>query len=174
MWAAQTLQLKPDQMFFTSGGLAPMGYSLHSAIGAAFAFPDKKIICIVGDGGFHIALQSLLLISQYKLNIMIFVLNNHALGLITQFQTLYFEANMAGTTREGGYEVPDIKCLAKACGLNYECVDDVLSKKAPDFSGGTIVEIKFKELTEVVPKLEFDQPLHNMIPYLDADETQQA
>jgi acetolactate synthase-1/2/3 large subunit len=95
MWAAQTLRLKQGQMFFTSGGLAPMGYSLHSAIGAAFALPDKKVVCITGDGGFHIALQSLLLISQYKLNIMVFVLNNYALGLITQFQALYFESNMA-------------------------------------------------------------------------------
>ncbi|MFP3089904.1 thiamine pyrophosphate-binding protein [Treponema sp. TIM-1] len=170
MWAAQTLQLKPDQMFFTSGGLAPMGYSLHSAIGAAFAFPEKKVICIIGDGGFHIALQSLLLISQYKLNIMIFVLNNHALGMITQFQTLYFESNMAGTTSDGGYEIPDIKYIAKACGLEYEHIDDVMNKKVPDFSRGKIVEIELNELTTVVPKLEFNQPLYNMIPYLDADE----
>jgi acetolactate synthase-1/2/3 large subunit len=172
MWAAQTLRLKPDQMFFTSGGLAPMGYALHSAIGAAFAFPEKQIVCVIGDGGFHIALQSLLLISQYKLNIMIFVLNNHALGLITQFQTLYFESNMAGTTREGGYDVPDIKYFAKACDLEYEYVDDIINKKLSCFSGGKIVEIKLNELTTVVPKLEFNQPLYNMIPYLDTDEIQ--
>jgi acetolactate synthase-1/2/3 large subunit len=172
MWAAQTLRLKPGQMFFTSGGLAPMGYSLHSAIGAAFAFPEKKIICIIGDGGFHIALQSLLLISQYKLNIMVFVLNNHALGMITQFQTLYFESNMAGTTREGGYNVPDIKYFAKACDLEYEYVDDVINEKPPGFSGGKIVEIRLNGPTTVVPKLEFNQPLYNMIPYLDADEVQ--
>jgi acetolactate synthase-1/2/3 large subunit len=173
IWAAQTLQLKPNQSFFTSGGLAPMGYSLPSAIGAAFAFPDKKVICITGDGGFHIALQSLLLISQYKLNIMVFVLNNHALGLIRQFQTLYFESNMAGTTSEGGYEVPDIKYLAKAYGLGYACVNDVMNTKVPGFSGGKIVEIRLKGLTMVIPKLEFSQPLYNMIPYLDTDEVQQ-
>jgi acetolactate synthase-1/2/3 large subunit len=172
MWAAQTLQVKLNQMFFTSGGLAPMGYSLPSAIGAAFAFPDKKVICIIGDGGFHIALQSLLLVSQYKLNIMVFVLNNRVLGLITQFQALYFESNMAGTTSEGGYEVPDIKSLANACGLEYECVDDIMNEKLPDFSAGKVVEIRLKELTTVVPKLEFNQPLYNMIPYLDADEIQ--
>jgi acetolactate synthase-1/2/3 large subunit len=173
MWAAQNLQLKAGQMFFTSGGLAPMGYSLHSAIGAAFAFPEKKIICIIGDGGFHIALQALLIISQYKLNIMIFVLNNHALGMITQFQALYFESNMAGTTNEGGYEVPDIQYLAKACRLEYERVDDVINKKVSDFSSGKVVEIKLKELTTVVPKLEFNQPLYNMIPYLDKGEIEQ-
>jgi acetolactate synthase-1/2/3 large subunit len=170
MWAVQTLRLKPGQMIFTSGGLAPMGYALHSAIGAALAFPEKKIICIAGDGGFHIALQSLLLISQYKLNIMVFVLNNHALGMITQFQTLYFESNMAGTTKEGGYDIPDIKYFARACKLEYEYVDDVTNKKLPNFSGGKIVEIRLNGLTTVVPKLEFNQPLYNMIPYLDEDE----
>jgi acetolactate synthase-1/2/3 large subunit len=172
MWAAQTLRLKPDQMFFTSGGLAPMGYALHAAIGAAFAFPEKQIVCVIGDGGFHIALQSLLLISQYKLNIMLFVLNNHALGMITQFQTLYFESNMAGTTREGGYDVPHIKYFAKACNLEYEYVDDIINKKLSCFSGGKIVEIKLNELTAVVPKLEFNQPLYNMIPYLEGNEIQ--
>jgi acetolactate synthase-1/2/3 large subunit len=172
MWAAQTLQIKQNQLFFTGGGFAPMGYSLPSAIGAAFASPEKKIICIIGDGGFHIALQSLLLVSQYKLNIMIFVLNNHALGLITQFQTLYLESNMAGTTSGGGYEVPDIKYLAKACGLEYERVDDVMNTGIPNFFSGKIVEIKLKELTTVVPKLEYNQPLYNMIPYLDSDEIQ--
>jgi acetolactate synthase-1/2/3 large subunit len=173
MWSAQTLQIRGRQKFFTSGGLAPMGYSLHSAIGAALAFPDKKIVCVIGDGGFHIALQSLLLISQHKLNIMVYVLNNHALGLITQFQTLYLDSNMAGTTREGGYEVPDIQYIAKACGLGYERMDDGMNKKMPEFSGGTIVEIRLNELTTVVPKLEFDQPAYNMIPYLDTHELQQ-
>jgi acetolactate synthase-1/2/3 large subunit len=173
MWAAQTLRLKPGQWFFTSGGLAPMGYALHSAIGAALASPEKTVICIIGDGGFHIALQSLLLISQYKLNILIFVLNNRMLGLITQFQTLYFESNMVGTTDKGGYKVPDIKYIAKAYGLDYEYVDDIMNKKLPGFSGNKIVEIRLNELTAVVPKLEFNQPLYNMIPYLDADEVQE-
>jgi acetolactate synthase-1/2/3 large subunit len=172
MWAAQSLRLESGQMFFTSGGLAPMGYALHAAIGAAFAFPEKQVICVIGDGGFHIALQSLLLISQYKLNIMIFVLNNHALGLITQFQSLYLESNMAGTTKDGGYDVPDIEYLAKACNLEYAYVDDVINKKLPCFSSGKIVDINLNKLTTVVPKLEFNQPLYNMIPYLDADEAQ--
>jgi acetolactate synthase-1/2/3 large subunit len=172
MWAAQTLRLKSGQVFFTSGGLAPMGYALHTAIGAAFAFPEKKIICITGDGGFHIALQALLLISQYKLNIMVFVLNNHALGMITQFQTLYFESNMAGTTKKGGYDVPAIQYFVKACDLEYEYVDDVINKKLPHFSGGKIIEIGLSELTTVIPKLEFDQPLYNMVPYLNVNEVE--
>ena len=170
MWSAQTLQLKSGQRFLTSGGLAPMGYALHAAIGAAFASPESRIVCITGDGGFHIALQALLLISQYKLKISVFVLNNRALGMITQFQSLYFSSNMAGTTHDGGYEVPDIAYIAKAVRLEYICIDDIFSQNLPDTDNGKIVEIQLNELTTVIPKLEYNQPLYNMLPYLEKSE----
>jgi len=170
MWAAQTLRLQPKQRFLTSGGLAPMGYALHAAIGASFASPEKSVVCIIGDGGFHMALQALLLISQYNLKISVFVLNNHALGMITQFQTLYFDSNMAGTTKEGGYEVPSIKHIAQACHLEYCRITDILEQDMPDIGTGRINEIVLNGLTTVVPKLEFDQPLYNMFPYLNENE----
>jgi len=170
MWSAQVLQMQPGQRFLTSGGLAPMGYALHAAIGASFASPEKDIICITGDGGFHIALQALLLISQYNLKISIFVLNNCSLGMIKQFQTLYFSSNFSGTSKEGGYEVPDIKYIAKACHLEYFFIDDISKQKLPGSCTGKIIEIKLDSLTTVIPKLEFNQPLYNMIPYLKKDE----
>jgi len=170
MWAAQMLTLNEEQLFFTSGGMAPMGYSLHAAIGAAFARPEKEIICITGDGGFHIALQSLLLISQYNLNITVYVLNNEALGMITQFQTLYFNSNMAGTTAVGGYLVPDIQKIAEAFRLKYYYVEDPQKNTSIPKSSGSIIEINLGSLTTVVPKLEFNQPLYNMLPYLSHEE----
>jgi acetolactate synthase-1/2/3 large subunit len=170
MLAAQTLRLKPGQMFFTGGGFGPMGYALHSAIGAAFAVPEKHIVCIIGDGGFHIALQALLLISQYKLNVSVVVLNNRSLGMITQFQSLYFNSNMAGTTEAGGYEVPNIEYIAKSCGLRYKCIDAIEKQEISDILGGDILEIVFDELTVIVPKLEFNQALYNMLPYLPESE----
>jgi len=171
MWAAQTLHLNENQKFYTSGGLAPMGYALHSAIGAAFVSPKKHIYCIIGDGGFHIALQSLFLISQYKLNITVCVMNNNALGMITQFQDLYFDSNMAGTTSEGGYLVPDIESLAKAYNLSYmkyipAMIGDALLT-LPDFG---IIEFFIPGKTIVSPKLEYNQPLYNMTPYLSDNE----
>jgi len=170
MWAAQSLNLKSEQQFLTGGGLAPMGYALPAAVGASFASPEKTIACITGDGGFHMALQTLLLISQYKLKINVFVLNNYALGMITQFQSLYFNSNMAGTTKSGGYEVPNIKHIANACNLDYICVNAVSKQNFSNIGVGKIIEIMINGLTTVVPKLEFDQPLYNMIPYLSDDE----
>ena len=171
MWAAQTLQLNAKQRFYTSGGLAPMGYALHSAIGAAFASPEKHVFCITGDGGFHIALQSLMLISQYNLNITVCILNNSALGMITQFQELYFNSNMVGTTPESGYLVPDISSIAKAYNLSYKQIThDSLMNEKIQFSKYQIVEFKLPSRTKVSPKLEYNQPLYNMNPYLSDSE----
>lgn len=170
MWAAQSIRLKNGDSFWTSGGLAPMGYALPAAVGAAFACPSKKVICIAGDGGFHFALQSLQLISQYKLNISIYVLNNHSLGMITQFQTLYFNSNMAGTTEAGGYVVPDLKKIAEAYGLQYQYIADIATEKLLPSVPQTIYEVRLPELTSVVPKLEYNQPLYNMLPYLSKEE----
>lgn len=169
VWAAQYLSLKDEDSFITSGGLAPMGFSIPIGIGVAFANPNKKIICITGDGGFQFAEQSLLLISQYKLNVTIYVLNNSSLGMITQFQSLYFNSNMAGTTKEGGYLVPSIKHLALANKLKYKKITNVQRQKMKHNSQ-TIYEICLPEITQVVPKLEYDKKLFNMIPYLTENE----
>ena len=164
VWVAQMLNLKNKDRLYSSGGLAPMGFAIPCAVGAAFANPDKKIICITGDGGFHFALQSLMLISQYHLNVSVYVLNNSSLGMITQFQTLYFDSNMAGTTKKGGYQVPDIKKIAEAYNLSYKDKFDSQSEKE------TIYEITLPELTVVMPKLEYNKDLNNMIPYLSEEE----
>lgn len=175
MWAAQTLQLKKRQLFITSGGLAPMGFALPAAVGMAFANPDKTIYCICGDGGFHIALQSLMLVSQYNLNIKIIVLNNKALGMITQFQQLYFDGRMTGTTASGGYEVPDIKDISSAYNLPYykinkaDLVNDELMNEIFK-SKNSIIECIIEGLTSVSPKLEYNKPIEKPTPLLSDEE----
>lgn len=171
MWAAQTIKVKPQQRFVTSGGLAPMGFSLPVAVGMAFANPSKTIYCINGDGGFHMAVQSLLLISQYNLNIKVIVMNNSALGMITQFQHLYFDSRMYATTQQGGYILPSLESIAKAYNLPYYQVDGscpCFSREMQD--GGCIVDCLIGERTVVSPKLEFDKPIYNMSPLLDNGE----
>lgn len=174
MWAAQTLRLKKGQRLITSGGLAPMGFSLPVAIGIAFANPDKTIYCINGDGGFHMAVQSLMLISQYKLNIKVIVMNNEALGMITQFQHLYFDDRMAGTTNNGGYLVPDIDFLAKAYGISYiqlsqEELDENTLRTCMD-TPFVLIEYSIDGLTTVCPKLEYNKPIEKPIPLLEDSE----
>lgn len=165
MWSAQTIRCGERQGFYTSGGMAPMGYAIPAAVGASFANPGRQVVCICGDGGMHISLQSLMLISQYRLPISVIVFNNHALGMITQFQSLYFNGNLAGTTRAGGYLVPSIGDIAAAYGLPYFRIRSVSEMTPQTLSGPKIVEIDIgEETTTVVPKLEFDHDLNNMTP----------
>ena len=173
MWAAQTLKLKSGQRFVTSGGLAPMGFSLPVAIGMAFANPKKTIWCLNGDGGFHMAVQSLLVISQYKLNIKVIVINNSALGMITQFQHLYFDNRMFGTTEAGGFVNPDIEYLAKAYGLNYiKMTEKDLDRMEQNSSDPVLINYIVAGLTTVSPKLEYNKPVDMPSPQLPDEEYQ--
>lgn len=175
MWAAQSLNLKEGQTYLTSGGLAPMGYSMPSAIGCAFSNSDRQIFSIVGDGGFHMSLQALPLIAQYNLNIKVCVMNNQALGMITQFQHLYFDDRMAGTVCNGGYYSPDIETLAKAYGIEYFVISennikDQELKAKITMTRCCLVEFKMDGLTTVSPKLEYDKPISRPTPQLPDEE----
>lgn len=174
MWVAQTLKIKEGQHFFTSGGLAPMGFSLPAAIGAAFANPHKTIYCFTGDGGLHLACQSLLLISQYNLNIKVIILDNKSLGMITQFQRLYFNGHKVATTNQGGYLVPNFKDLAKAYFIPYQHLSALelnthSLEKALNLQN-ILIDYTFPEDGIVSPKLEFNQPLYNQTPFLPDEE----
>lgn len=163
MWAAQTIKCSGGRGFRTSGGMAPMGYAVPAAAGSAFANPNRQIVCICGDGGLHISTQSLMLVSQYRLPVAIVVVNNHALGMITQFQKLYFGGNLHGTTASGGYITPDWSMMARSYGLEYRLVspDEVTPQL---LKGPILIEIDTQGLTTVVPKLEYDKGLRNMSP----------
>lgn len=175
MWAAQSLRLKRGQRFVTSGGLAPMGFSLPVAIGIAFANPKKTIWCLNGDGGFHMAVQSLLVISQYKLNIKVIVINNATLGMITQFQHLYFDNRMFGTTEAGGYFNPDFEAIAKAYGLVYkELTEEELEGIKIQGYNPILINYKVEGFTTVSPKLEYNKPIDMPSPHLSDSEYQKA
>lgn len=171
MWGAQTIKLKTGQRFVCSGGLAPMGFSMPVAIGMAFANPKKRIYSINGDGGFHMALQSLLLISQYNLNIKVIVMNNEALGMITQFQHLYFNDNMAGTTAKGGYLIPKIPAVAESFGFPYfQMNENDIDSDALSKDGFALIDYHISGLTTVCPKLEYNKPIWMPLPFLDDAE----
>ncbi len=175
MWAAQTLSIKENQHFFTSGGHAPMGYSLAAAIGASFGGLHKRVFAICGDGGFHIATQSLMLISQYNLPILVFVFNNSSLGMITQFQELYFGNRLAGTVKSGGYLVPNIEQMASSYNLPYKklsisSLEDSDAIEQTFLMRNGVVELQIDGLTKVSPKLEFNRPIDQPSPYLSDSE----
>ena len=172
MIAAQTLKLVSNQKYITSGGLAPMGFSMPVSAGIAMANPNRRVISISGDGGFHIATQSLMLISQYNLPVIAVILNNESLGMITQFQSLYFEGRMSATTKEGGYCTPDFKTITESYGLQYfrldenSLADERLIRKVFSMRNA-VIEYVTDGLTTISPKLEFNKPIYKPTPDLD-------
>ncbi len=89
MWAAQYLTCKAPKTWCTSGGAGTMGYGLPAAMGAAVAAPHKTILLIVGDGGFQMTSEELMMMSQYDLNVKIVLINNGYLGMVRQWQELF-------------------------------------------------------------------------------------
>ena len=89
MWAAQYLTFNNPYSILTSGGAGTMGFGLPAAIGAQVANPNKKVLAVVGDGGFQMTFQELMLIKEYNLPVKIFIINNSYLGMVRQWQELF-------------------------------------------------------------------------------------
>ncbi len=113
MWAAQFYKFNKPRQWATSGGLGTMGYGLPAAIGAKMAFPDKTVIDVAGDGSIQMNIQELATAKQYKCPVKVVILNNNYLGMVRQWQELFYNKRYAGTVME---VTPDFVMLAKAYG----------------------------------------------------------
>ncbi len=128
MWAAQFYKTDSPNSWLSSGGAGTMGFGFPAAIGAQFAHPDKTVVAFVGDGGFQMTLCELATACINKLPLKIVVLNNHYLGMIRQWQELFFDDNQSGSDLEGN---PDFVKLAEAygaAGITIEHPDEVTAK----------------------------------------------
>jgi len=113
MWAAQYYHFDEPNRFITSGGLGCMGFGFPAAIGAQIACPDKLVVDIAGDGSIQMNIQELATAMQYKLPVNIVILNNRYLGMVRQWQELFYDKRYASTDIE---HAPDFVKLAEAYG----------------------------------------------------------
>lgn len=113
MWTAQFYNFTEPRTLLTSGGLGTMGYGFPAAIGAQMAFPDKKVITVAGDGSLQMNIQELATVVQQRLPIKVVILNNGYLGMVRQWQELFFNHNYSSTNMEAQ---PDFVKLAEAYG----------------------------------------------------------
>jgi acetolactate synthase-1/2/3 large subunit len=111
MWVAQFYPFSKPRTFLTSGGLGTMGYGTGAAIGAQTACPDRRVVHVAGDGSFRMNLNELATISHYKLPIIIIVANNGTLGMVRQWQKLFYDKRYSATTLD---RPPDFVKLADA------------------------------------------------------------
>jgi acetolactate synthase I/II/III large subunit len=118
MVASRYFKFRNSKSNVTSGGLGTMGFALPAALGAKMACPDRPVVAFIGDGGFQMTLQELGTIQQEKLNVKIIILNNNYLGMVRQWQELFFEKRYSETEISS----PDFVALAAAYGIRGQRV----------------------------------------------------
>jgi acetolactate synthase-1/2/3 large subunit len=121
MWGAQYLRFNHPRLWINSGGLGAMGFGLPAAIGAQFARPDKLVFSLVGDGGFQMSIPELATIANHALPIKIIVLNNGYLGMVRQWQELFYNNRLSSVQLDG---FPDPEKLAGAYGFRGRTVEN--------------------------------------------------
>ena len=113
MWAAQFFRYTRPRTFISSGGLGTMGFGLPACIGAQFGRRDELAVCITGDGGVQMNFQELVVAVEHRLPIVVVILNNGYLGMVRQWQELFYDRRYSGVTLTGN---PDFARLAEAHG----------------------------------------------------------
>jgi acetolactate synthase-1/2/3 large subunit len=120
MWAAQFIRFNEPRLWLNSGGLGSMGFGLPAAIGAQFACPEKVVFAIVGDGGFQMSIPELATIANHGLPIKIVVVNNGYLGMVRQWQELFYNNRLSQVELNS---FPDVKQLAGAYGFKGRTIE---------------------------------------------------
>ncbi len=128
MWTGQFYPFKKPRTFLTSGGLGTMGFGLGAAEGAKFGNPDRQVILFTGDGCFRMNCGELAAISNYKIPLLVVIFNNGVLGMVRQWQTLFYDSRYSETNLD---RPPDFIKLAEAYGLSgYTATDEVSFREA--------------------------------------------
>ncbi len=165
MWAAQYFKYKHPRTLITSGGLGTMGYGFPAAIGAQMAFPDKLVIDIAGDGSIQMNIQEMATAVCYGLPVKIVILNNGYLGMVRQWQELFYEQNYCSTCLD---VAPDFVKLAEAYGAtgfritDPEAVESTL-REAFALKGTVIVDVAVDPTENVTPMVPAGKSLTDMI-----------
>jgi acetolactate synthase-1/2/3 large subunit len=166
MWAAQFCLTTKNRHWLSSGGAGTMGYGFPAAIGAQFAMPDKKVWAIVGDGGFQMTLAELATAAIHKLPVKILIINNSYLGMVRQWQELFFDNRLSGVDLEGN---PDFVKLAGAYGIKGwrikrpAEVDRILKAAMAYNEGPCLVEAEVIKEDNVFPMIPAGAALRDMI-----------
>ncbi len=165
MWSAQLIRFNEPRLWINSGGLGSMGFGLPSAIGAQFARPDKLVFAIVGDGGFQMSIPELATIANHALPIKIIVMNNGYLGMVRQWQELFYNNRLSQVQLTG---FPDAEKLAGAYGFKGRTVESVdempraLAEAVAD-AGPYLLNVKVSPFENVYPMVPAGGAINEMV-----------
>lgn len=165
MWAAQHFTVNEPCHFITSGGLGTMGYGFPAAIGAKLAAPGKRVICITGDGSFQMNIQELATAVYNKIDITIAMINNGYLGMVRQWQDIFYNKRYSHTSMEGS---PDFVRVAEAFGAKaFRASTDLeateVIKKALSEKGPVLIDFKVDPEENVYPMVAPNHSISDII-----------
>ena len=153
MWAAQSYPFEPGMSWLTSGGLGTMGFGLPTAIGAALAAPERKVVCISGDGSLLMNIQEMATAAEQGVDVTVVLLNNVCLGLVHQQQELFFKANYFSSVYETNVDFPRI-----ASGFGWKTWDlagaddpDAVLREALSHKGPALIHVPIDRDEKVWP-----------------------
>ncbi len=165
MWSAQLIRFNEPRLWINSGGLGSMGFGLPAAIGAQFARPDKLVFAIVGDGGFQMSIPELATIANHALPIKIVVMNNGHLGMVRQWQELFYNNRLSQVELSC---FPDVEKLAGAYGFKGRAVEDVREmpkalRDAVAEPGPYLLNVKVSPFENVFPMVPAGGAINEMV-----------
>lgn len=174
MWAAQYYKCKNPRSFVSSGGLGTMGFGLGAAIGAKTGNPDKTVVNMAGDGSFAMNLNELITASAHGINIVEIVINNNVLGMVRQWQRLFYSKHFSETTLDARHI--DYVKLGEAFGIKTFVIEKTeeialvlrealeISKSAP-----VMIEVRIDRDINVLPMIPAGKPVVNPITSIDLE-----
>ena len=165
MWAAQYLTFKNPDTIVTSGGAGTMGFGVPAAMGAQVGAKDKKVVLIVGDGGFQMTLEEIMMIRQYNLPVKIILINNSFLGMVRQWQELFKDRRYSFVELECN---PDFVKIAEAYGIKSERLKtkEDLNNRLKDLilsDEGAIIDCIVEKEENVFPMIPAGKTVSQMI-----------
>ncbi|MBT0654258.1 biosynthetic-type acetolactate synthase large subunit [Geomobilimonas luticola] len=165
MWTAQFFQFNKPRTLLSSGGLGTMGYGLPAAMGAQAAFPKRQVMVICGDGGFQMNMQEIATLVQNRLPVKIVILNNNFLGMVRQWQELFFDKRYSQTCMELPIDFVKLAEAFGAKGLRATKPAEVESviKEGFKIPGPVIMEFKIAREEKVLPMVPAGASLNEMV-----------
>lgn len=169
MWAAQECRFRAPRTFLTSGGLGTMGYGMGAAIGAYMGCPDKKVFLATGDGSFHMNMNEMVTLKSYDIPVIIMVFNNTVLGMVRQWQKLFYGRRFSQTDP---HRATDFVAAAKAFGIEGFSVSeekDIMPtlKKAVELNAPVLIDFHISPDANVLPMIPPGKDVDDMILELD-------